>query len=234
MKKICLIIIVLLFSCINSVAYAANEVSADILSSEEAIVSEIEEIILEHIDDSIKLDIKPTAKYKKITYPTLKEYKANIFENTKYTSSFLTPSSYWYMEEKFTEERAKSIKSGKIGVKYDNKISQENFQRMQTLYYEYQKNKFLLNAAYKKNSFDFFKKSDSASFSLAPEYKLTDNLSLKYVYSSKVDRQNTDLIFSIKPFKQDNINFDFGASRVYYNDNSIPKQQLIFSTEFEF
>ena len=233
MKKFCLIVLLLFFSSINCKVYATDAVSAEILHNKEETVAEIEEILLEHIEDSISLDIKPTSKHKKINYPTLKEYKANIFEDVKY-NSFLAPNAYWHVEEKFSEERDMKVKTGRVGVKHDNKISQENFERMQTLYYEYQSNNFLLNASYKKDSFDFFKKSDKSSFSLAPEYKLTDNLSLKYVYSTKFDRQNTDLIFSIKPFKQDNINFDFGASRVYYNDNSIPKQQLLFSTEFEF
>lgn len=234
MKKFYLFIVALLFlGNISLGAFATDAISATVLQTQEENISETEEIILEQIENSIKLNIKPTSKHKKINYPTQKEYKANIYENTKY-NSFLSPSSYWYMEEKFTEERAKSIKTGKIGVKYDNKISQENFERMQTLYYEYQKNKFLLNASYKKNSFNLFQKSNSSAFTLAPEYKLTNNLSLKYVYSTKLDSQNTDLIFTIKPFKQENINFDLGASRIYYNDNSIIKQRLLFSTEFEF
>ena len=50
----------------------------------------------------------------------------------------------------------------------------------------------------------------------------------KYGSISKLtDEQEEEL-------KQDNINFDLGASRIYYNDNSIIKQRLLFSTEFEF
>ena len=227
------LIFVFLFG-MSTRCYSLDIVSAQLLLSAEQETAEIEEILLEHIENSVELNVKPTAKSKKVVYPKTEKYTSDFSDNAKYNSIF-APSSQMYMKEEFSQEHKMKIKTGEIGIVYDNKVSQDSFEQMRTLYYEYQQNKFLLNASYKKKSVDFSQKNGSSYLSLAPEYKLTDSLSLKYVYSAKQNAQNSDLVFSLKPFKNnENIYFDFGAGRVYYEDKAPTKSQFVFSTEFEF
>ena len=114
--------------------------------SAEKEAAEIEEILLEHIENSLELNIKPTAKSKEIVYPKAEKYKAKFTDNAKYNTIF-EPSANMYMKEEFSQEHKMKIKTGEVGIVYDNKVSQDSFEQMRTLYYEYQQNKFLLNAS---------------------------------------------------------------------------------------
>ena len=70
-----------------------------------------------------------------------------------------------------------------------------------------------------------------------PEYKINDRFSFQNRYSTSLldrSRQN-ELVFSVKPFKDDRMNFDIGAGQVYSVETEMPtRSRLNFSTKFRF
>ena len=219
MKKFFFLLIILL---LNISPTAAIETSNEIF---------LGEIILEHVEPQFLLNVKPNAQMKQILFDRTIEYMPTELKG--YNSLFSTNSGL-YFEENFEVERKKKYKNFYLGVKYDNKSTIEGFEQNRTLYYEYEKNNFIFNASYKNDSFAFLKGTKTSAISISPEYKLTNNLSLKYSYTTKYNKRNSDLIFSVKPFKTENINFDFGAGQIYYDDNKPNSSQFLFSTEFKF
>lgn len=220
MKKFFFFIFLVLFSCAYPVV--CDEIAEEIL---------LDEIILEHIEPQFLLNVHPNKQLTELLVLRTIDYTASELEG--YNPIFST-SSGLYIENSFEVEKKKNYKNFSLGIKYDNRSLLDGFEQMRTLYYEYHKDNFLFKMSYKRDNFGFYKKDKNISFSFAPEYKLTDRISLKYVYTKKRNKKNSDLMFSVKPFKTENINFDFGAGQIYYNDDKPVSSQFLFSTEFKF
>lgn len=187
----------------------------------------LEEIIIENMNEVRSVNVKPVAN--KIVAPA--EYNSIT---DRYEPFLLTTNNSSFLERSFSYGNEKKFRGSKFGVKYDNTVSQENFEQIRTLFYEYQKKKFLFNVAYKSNSFDLINKNNNSFLSFAQKYKFSDNCSLKYVYSAGKIEKHSDLLLSLTPFKNNKINFDIGAGQKFFTDNSPVRSQLIFSTEFNF
>ena len=74
------------------------------------------------------------------------------------------------------------------------------------------------------------------ALSFTPEYKLNNHVTLQNIYTTNFLEKNkkNELIFSLRPFKDDRMNFDIGAGQVYSENTRPVSSQLNFSTKFKF
>ncbi len=123
-----------------------------------------------------------------------------------------------------------------IGTKYDSKIAPESLTQTSTLFTKYQKNKFSFNTSYKSNSFASLDQRGKGTLSFSPEYKLNNRVSVQNIYSTSFLDKNkkSEFVFSLKPFKDDRMDFNIGASQIYSETSTPTRSQLNFSTKFRF
>ena len=123
-----------------------------------------------------------------------------------------------------------------LGTKYDSTIAPENLTQTSILFTKYQKNKFSFNTSYKSNSFASLDQRGKGTLSFSPEYKLNSRVSVQNIYSTSFLDKNkkSELVFSLKPFKDDRMDFNIGASQIYSETSTPTRSQLNFSTKFRF
>ena len=123
-----------------------------------------------------------------------------------------------------------------LGTKYNSSFAPNTYSQTNTLFTKYQKNKFSLNTSYSNNALTSFAQQSKGTFAFSPEYKLNNHVSLQSVYSANFLDKNrkNEFIFSLKPFKDDRMNFDLGASQIYSENSAPTRSQLNFSTKFNF
>ena len=102
-----------------------------------------------------------------------------------------------------------------IGTKYDSKIAP---------------------TSYKSNSFASLDQRGKGTLSFSPEYKLNNRVSVQNIYSTSFLDKNkkSEFVFSLKPFKDDRMDFNIGASQIYSETSTPTRSQLNFSTKFRF
>lgn len=192
-------------------------------------------------EDEIQLDLTSPEEQLNLNSPQqLKTENLNLMPQTNYT---VTPQNIFDYKNKnpydkhstsFTREKKHGNFS--FGTKSDYTFAPDSYSQTGTLFAKYNKNKFTLNTSYKSNAFTSLEKTGKGTFAFTPEYKLNNHVTLQNVYSTNfMDRnRKNELIFSLKPFKDDRMNFDLGAGQIY-SDNTAPiRSQLNFSTKFKF
>ena len=178
---------------------------------------------------------KPVKKSKKLS-----EKKLDL--DTK-TDDRISPENL-YKYENFNPYESKSTSytnqkqhgNFTLGTKYDSTIAPENLTQTSTLFTKYQKNKFSFNTSYKSNSFASLDQRGKGTLSFSPEYKLNSRVSVQNIYSTSFLDKNkkSELDFSLKPFKDDRMDFNIGASQIYSETSTPTRSQLNFSTKFRF
>lgn len=123
-----------------------------------------------------------------------------------------------------------------LGTKYNSSFAPDTYSQTNTLFTKYQKNKFSLNTSYSNNTLTSFAQQSKGTFAFSPEYKLNNHVSLQSIYSTNFLDKNhkNEFVFSLKPFKDDRMNFDLGASQIYSENSTPTRSQLNFSTKFKF
>ena len=131
----------------------------------------------------------------------------------------------------------KSFGNFSIGTKQDSTFTPESYSQTNTYFSKFTKNKFTLNTSYQNRALTSFNEQRRGTFLFSPEYKINDKFSFQNRYSTSLldrSRQN-ELVFSVKPFKDDRMNFDIGAGQVYFIETDMPtRSRLNFSTKFKF
>ncbi len=125
-----------------------------------------------------------------------------------------------------------------IGAQYNNEI--DNIAMLETetgLFTKYERNKFALSSSITK-SLNTTYAQDYNTFSVAPEFKLNNYMSLKNVLSADVTRNKraSKLVFSINPFGKkdlDRLRFEFGAKQTYNLETESTSTQFSFSTQLK-
>lgn len=196
---------------------------------------------IEDTDDSnaIILDTPPDLKPNIKNPSKIKESKIQLKKKDDYniSSQILNPDDnnpYEKKTAKFTNE--KKFGDFSLGTSYDSSITPNDLSQTRTLFSKYQKNNLSLKTSYQNNTFSSFGQQFNGSFSLSPEYKLNNHLSLQGVYSRNIlDKSNkNELIFSLKPFNDDRMNLNVGASQINYESGAPARSQLNFSTKINF
>ena len=141
-----------------------------------------------------------------------------------------------YSKTSTSFSREKQVGNMSFGATYDSSITPNELSQTRTLFTKYQKDKLMLNTSYKNNTFSSFGQQFSGTFSFSPEYKLNNHLSLQSIYSRNIlDKSNkNEVVFSLKPFNDDRMNFNVGASQINYDNGAPTRSQFKFSTKINF
>lgn len=126
-----------------------------------------------------------------------------------------------------------------FGAMYGNDIDNSTamLETETGLFTKYERSKFALNSSVTK-SLNTTNAIDYNTFSIAPELKVNNYLSLKNVMSADVtrNRRSSALIFSLNPFGKkdvDRMRLELGAKQTYFLDTSTNKTEFSFSTVFK-
>ena len=186
-----------------------------------------------YLDDSKNTSQNPTIK--KID----KIKDLSIDSNSKTTSGnrnylFDNLNLYNTKTTSFGTEKTKGNFS--FGSTYDNSITPNQLTQTRTLFTKYQKDNFSIKSSYKNNTLGGFDQQFKGSFSFSPEYKINNHLSVQNVYTVNVMDKSSknEVVFSLKPFNDDRMNLNVGASQINYQDTTPSRSQLNFSTQIKF
>lgn len=186
-----------------------------------------------YLDDTKNTSQKPTIK--KID----KIKDLSIDSNSKTTSGnrnylFDNLNLYNTKTTSFGTEKTKGNFS--FGSTYDNSINPNQLTQTRTLFTKYQKDNFSIKSSYKNNTLGGFDQQFKGSFSFSPEYKINNHLSVQNVYTVNVMDKSSknEVVFSLKPFNDDRMNLNVGASQINYQDTTPSRSQLNFSTQIKF
>lgn len=186
-----------------------------------------------YLDDTKNTSQKPTIKKKD------KIKDLSIDSNSKTTSGnrnylFDNLNLYNTKTTSFGTEKTKGNFS--FGSTYDNSITPNQLTQTRTLFTKYQKNNFSIKSSYKNNTLGGFDQQFKGSFSFSPEYKINNHLSVQNVYTVNVMDKSSknEVVFSLKPFNDDRMNLNVGASQINYQDTTPSRSQLNFSTQIKF
>lgn len=149
-------------------------------------------------------------------------------------NSLLTTNRELYMEQKFSYGKERNFLGMNFGIKYDSKISDINFEHFRTLFYKYEKNKFVIHAGYKTDSLAFINGSKQNGWVISPQYNISDNLAIKYNYSENRIEKTSEMLLSITPFKDNSFNMDFGIGEKTQQNTDIMSPRFLFSTGIKF
>lgn len=141
-----------------------------------------------------------------------------------------------YSSKSTSFSKEKKAGNFSFGTQQNYTFSPDSYTRTNTLFTKYQKDKFSVNTSYQNTGLPTFEQQRKGTLMFAPEYKINDHFSLQNrVSNSFLDKsRKNEVIFSIKPFKDNRMNFDIGAGRVY-SETALPnRSQLNFSTKFHF
>lgn len=186
-----------------------------------------------YLDDTKNTFQKPTIK--KID----KIKDLSIDSNSKTTSGnrnylFDNLNLYNTKTTSFGTEKTKGNFS--FGSTYNNSITPNQLTQTRTLFTKYQKDNFSIKSSYKNNTLGGFDQQFKGSFSFSPEYKINNHLSVQNVYTVNVMDKSSknEVVFSLKPFNDDRMNLNVGASQINYQDTTPSRSQLNFSTQIKF
>ncbi len=179
---------------------------------------------------SINTKRKDIKKLNNIDLQQKKDFRISPQNVYQYTDQ----NPYSTKSTSFTKEK----KHGNftLGTKYNSSFAPNTYSQTNTLFTKYQKNKFSFNTSYSNNALTSFAQQNKGTLVFSPEYKLNNHVSLQSIYSTNFLDKNhkSEFVFSLKPFKDDRMNFDLGASQIYSENSAPTRSQLNFSTKFNF
>lgn len=229
----------------NKINNCTEEIPAEEIVKAEQEISEDETGItleeeLDNNADAIYLNLSDTPKTKE-KINSIPEKKIDSLND--YNSFRISPQNIpQYANNDIYSKKTKSfIKEKKhknitFGTKYDNTFLPNQMEQSRTLFTKYEKNNFTFGTSYKNNSLSSFDQQFKGTFSFSPEYKINKHLSLQGIYSKNfMDRSNkNEVIFTLKPFKDDRMDFNVGAGQIYYEDTTPARSQFNFATKIKF
>lgn len=245
MKKLFLIFILLLFIATPAFSEDIVNENSDDTTEEFGMIYEPENVEEENIEETSAEDVflnsSPTEqlKHKK----NQKKFGTKKYDLSTKEDKNITPQNV-YMFQNFDQYSSKSSSYTKqkqhgnftLGTKYDSTYSPDSTSQTNTLFSKYQKNKFSFNTSYKSNSLAPLDQRGKGTLSFSPEYKLNNKISVQNIYSTSFLDKNkkSEIMFSLKPFKDDRMDFNIGASQIYSETSAPTRSQLNFSTKFRF
>lgn len=218
MKKLFLCLFVIISFFCNTAIADENDIDEDAI------------FLKDNQTFSINTKRKDTKKLNNIDLQQKKDFRISPQNVYQYTDQnpYSTKSTSFSKEKKYGNFT--------LGTKYDSSFAPDTYSQTNTLFTKYQKNKFSLNTSYSNNALTSFAQQNKGTFAFSPEYKLNNHVSLQSVYSTNFLDKNrkNEFIFSLKPFKDDRMNFNVGASQIYSENSAPTRSQLNFSTKFKF
>lgn len=244
MKKLFLIFILLLFIATPAFSEDIVNENSDDTTEEFGMIYEPENVEEENIEETSAEDVflnsSPTEQ---LNIKKSKKFGTKKYDLSTKEDKNITPQNV-YMFQNFDQYSSKSSSYTKqkqhgnfiLGTKYDSTYSPDSTSQTNTLFSKYQKNKFSFNTSYKSNSLAPLDQRGKGTLSFSPEYKLNNKISVQNIYSTSFLDKNkkSEIMFSLKPFKDDRMDFNIGASQIYSETSAPTRSQLNFSTKFRF
>ena len=206
------------------------ELKATVLKGYAQYIEDDDIIVLKDDADNFVLNIKSPQRISASKGMNLKSqtYKK---PNLRYNSAeyFIAPNSL---------STSSKIGNFTIGAQYNNEV--DRFAMLETeagLFTKYEKGKFALNTSIAK-SLDTTSASIYSTFTVAPELKFNNYVSLKTKFSSNVtyNKYSSQLSISVNPFAKrdyDRMNFEVGAKQTFSKETETTTSQFLFSTQFK-
>ncbi len=207
---------------------------AEIISDEEFVLNEneengYEEILFDRFETGTNFKLNTGSKQKIYTKDNL-NFDKNLEQRKtqQYANESVKKGNVTYT---YSQKQGSST----YGTKYENTLAPDDITQSATIFKKYEKNKFSIDTSY-KNKQSSLGSSGSGSVAVAPEYKINQHLSIKSVFSSEIqqDKKKNEVVFSIKPMKDDRMNLDLGAGKSYDSVRGSTGSQLNFSTKLRF
>lgn len=200
-------------------------------SSEEVNEKSADDVYL-NVSKQEQISIKKAKKFGNKKYDLTTKQNKNISPQNAYQYENYNP--YASKSSSFTNQ--KQYGNFTLGTKYDGTYAPESMTQTSTLFSKYQKEKFSFNTSYKSNSLAPIDQRGKGTLSFSPEYKLNNRVSIQNIYSTSFLDKNkkSELVFSLKPFKDDRMDLNIGASQIYSETSAPTRSQLNFSTKFRF
>ena len=200
-------------------------------SSEEVNEKSADDVYL-NVSKQESISIKKAKKFGNKKYDLTTKQDKNISPQNAYQYENYNP--YASKSSSFTNQ--KQYGNFTLGTKYDGTYAPESMTQTSTLFSKYQKEKFSFNTSYKSNSLAPIDQRGKGTLSFSPEYKLNNRVSIQNIYSTSFLDKNkkSELVFSLKPFKDDRMDLNIGASQIYSETSAPTRSQLNFSTKFRF
>lgn len=203
---------------------------ATVLKGYAQYVEDSDAIYLRDEDNKLVLNIKTPQKISASKGLNLSD---GLSKKNKYTSKgseyFIAPNSY---------EASSKIGNFTIGAQYNNEI--DKYAMLETeagLFTKYEIKKFALSSSVSK-SLDTTYAGYSNIYSISPELKLNDYISIKNTFSSNTTYQkhSYQLMLTINPFgkkEKDRWSIEVGAKGTHSELTDTTSSQLLFSTKFK-
>lgn len=121
-----------------------------------------------------------------------------------------------------------------MGTLYNQGIDNAQLERSTTLFTRYERERFAISSAYKKNNLTT-RGLTTDNFYIAPELKLNRIFSLSEVLSADVtrNRKKGEVVLSVSPLKDNRMLLELGAGTTYDIDNDRSWSQVRFNTKFQ-
>ena len=183
--------------------------------------------------------------YKAINLSISEPYKIGI---KNYTSLKTTPTLYDKLYSKYSspeysisslsDKRSISYKGFSAGTIYNQGIDYGELEQSSGVFSRYEYKRFAITTTYSK-TVNSTNNNYNDNFYIAPEFKLSQYLTLKEILSQDTVKRTkkAEFVISFNPFgdkDKDRLHFNFGASQTFDDSNNVLKNQLKFSTNYRF
>ena len=125
-----------------------------------------------------------------------------------------------------------------LGAQYNNEVDNVAMLETETgLFTRYEKNRFALSSSV-THSLNTTYSQDYSTFSITPELKINNYMSLKNVLSADVtrNRRSSKFVFLFNPLAKkdkDRMQFELGAKQTFNMETDTTSTQFSFSTQFK-
>ena len=189
-------------------------------------------ITLDNIDDAYSLKLTSPREYSVLNTSSLKKTSVprSSFAETLYNRS----GNIEYNIAPVDASSSCKIGDFSFGTEYNESIDTSDLGFTTSLYTKYDRKYFSIKYAYNKNAGVSYS-TVIDKFSLTPELKFNEYVSLKDTLTSDItrNRNKNELVLSIKPMKDDRLKFELGAGQTYDQSRSLLKSEVKFSTQIK-
>lgn len=183
-------------------------------------------IYLQNENNNLVLNIRVPQKFDTPKLTDSKKFnKDYIFSKYNSEEYSISPESIMAVEKKGDFS---------YGTLFNTGIDTSQLERSATLFTRYEKNRFAVSSAFKKNNLTAYG-LNTDTFYFAPEFRLNEMFSFSEVLSADMtrDRRKGEFVLTVYPRKDDRMLLEIGAGQTYDINRSLINSQLRFSTKFK-
>lgn len=166
-------------------------------------------------------------------------YKGGKYYGNKNTTLPLNYSKFSNMEYSIApiaSIHARKVGGFTTGTTFNQMIDTAELEQSTGVFSRYDTKHFAIYTAYSK-TLNSTNSNYNDNFYISPEFKLNQYFTLKEILSANItkNRKKAEIVLSINPFghkDSDRLRIEFGANATYDDNNALLKNQLKFSTKY--